>query len=177
MSDEGVAVTRAAAVAFAALPVAVWTTDMELQVTSTAGSVPSVFEGRKAGTAGGADYREAVLRAHEDVLSSRSPTTVTVTVDDRIHRVYLAPLTVGRHILGVAGLAVDLSAFEGYVPLTARQLEVLRLLCEGLPTAQIARRLDVTVATVRNHVSAILARLGAHSRIEAVAHAHGCGIL
>ncbi|MDX1695333.1 MAG: response regulator transcription factor [Ketobacteraceae bacterium] len=52
--------------------------------------------------------------------------------------------------------------------LTARQLEVLRLLCEGKSNKIIARELDMAENTARVHVSAILARLGASSRAEAI---------
>ena len=54
-------------------------------------------------------------------------------------------------------------------PLSARQLEVLQLLAEGRSTAAIARQLWLSPSTVRNHVTAILRGLNAHSRLEAVA--------
>jgi DNA-binding CsgD family transcriptional regulator len=52
--------------------------------------------------------------------------------------------------------------------LTPRQHEVLLLLAEGCSTTQIAERLRISVDTARNHVNQLLARLGAHSRLEAV---------
>jgi ATP/maltotriose-dependent transcriptional regulator MalT len=52
--------------------------------------------------------------------------------------------------------------------LTARQLDVLALLTEGLTNAEIADRLVVSTRTVDHHVSAILTRLGAHTRRDAV---------
>jgi DNA-binding NarL/FixJ family response regulator len=55
--------------------------------------------------------------------------------------------------------------------LTARELEVLALLSEGLRNAQIAERLVVSDRTVDHHVSAILRKLGARTRGEAVAEA------
>jgi DNA-binding NarL/FixJ family response regulator len=61
--------------------------------------------------------------------------------------------------------------------LTPRQLEILRYLSEGLSTSQIAERLWLSTATVRNHVSGILAALECHSRLEAVAHARRLGLL
>jgi DNA-binding NarL/FixJ family response regulator len=54
-------------------------------------------------------------------------------------------------------------------PLTARELEVLRLLALGLPNKQIAARLKISDHTVKFHVAAILGKLGAGSRTEAVA--------
>jgi DNA-binding NarL/FixJ family response regulator len=61
--------------------------------------------------------------------------------------------------------------------LTPRQLEVLTYLSDGLSTKQIAERLWLSGATVRNHVSAILAALEVHSRLEAVAQARKLGLL
>lgn len=53
--------------------------------------------------------------------------------------------------------------------LTRRELEVLTLLADGLSNADIANRLAISANTVRNHVQSILAKLGARSRLEAVA--------
>ena len=62
-------------------------------------------------------------------------------------------------------------------PLTPRQTEILQLLAEGTTTDEIAARLFLSKATVRNHVSAICRELGARSRIAAVATARSRGIL
>jgi DNA-binding NarL/FixJ family response regulator len=56
--------------------------------------------------------------------------------------------------------------------LTTRQLEVLELLAEGLSNAEIASRLFTSPKTVEHHVSAVLAKLGAHSRAQAIGTAH-----
>ena len=52
--------------------------------------------------------------------------------------------------------------------LTARQLEVLALLREGLTNAEIAKRLVLSVKTVNHHVSAVLDKLGVDNRHDAV---------
>lgn len=52
--------------------------------------------------------------------------------------------------------------------LTPRELEILRLLADGLGTRAIAERLNISISTVRNHIQNILDRLGVHSRLEAL---------
>ncbi|MGH8949760.1 MAG: response regulator transcription factor, partial [Acidimicrobiia bacterium] len=61
--------------------------------------------------------------------------------------------------------------------LTARQLEVLRHLSDGMTNAEIADRLFVSSRTVDHHVSAILGKLGANSRSEAASMARDAGLL
>ncbi len=56
--------------------------------------------------------------------------------------------------------------------LTRREVEILRLIAGGVRTRDAAAKLHVSTATVRNHVQNILAKLGVHSRLEAVAYAH-----
>ena len=61
--------------------------------------------------------------------------------------------------------------------LTPRELEVLRLLAQGLPNKAIAQRLEISEHTVKFHVNAILGKLGAQSRTEAVVHATRLGLI
>ena len=61
--------------------------------------------------------------------------------------------------------------------LTSRQLDVLRLLAEGLTDRQIAERLAISTATARTHVERIRHALRVTSRSEAVARARDLGIL
>ena len=69
------------------------------------------------------------------------------------------------------------STQENPASLTARELEVLRLLAEGLRNAEIAERLVVSRRTVDHHVSAILRKLDARTRGEATAAAARLGIV
>jgi DNA-binding CsgD family transcriptional regulator len=67
---------------------------------------------------------------------------------------------------------------EGSAPrLTSRQLEVLALLCEGLPNKLICRRLSIAAGTVKAHISSILRELGVASRLQAVVEARRQGLL
>lgn len=61
--------------------------------------------------------------------------------------------------------------------LTPRELEVLRLLAEGLPNKTIAQRLDISEHTVKFHVNALLGKLGVGSRTEAVVRATRLGLI
>lgn len=60
--------------------------------------------------------------------------------------------------------------------LSPREREVLRLLAEGADNAAIARALVISPQTARTHIQNILSKLGAHSRLEAVAFTRGSGI-
>jgi LuxR family maltose regulon positive regulatory protein len=62
-------------------------------------------------------------------------------------------------------------------PLTERELEVLRLLVEGLSNAAMARELIITVGTVKRHVNSIYGKLGVQSRSQAIARAHTMHLL
>lgn len=61
--------------------------------------------------------------------------------------------------------------------LTRRELQVLQLLAEGFSNKAIAHRLDISQHTVKFHVNAILGKLGARSRTEAVVRATRLGLI
>jgi two-component system nitrate/nitrite response regulator NarL len=62
-------------------------------------------------------------------------------------------------------------------PLTARELQVLRLLAEGLTNQQVARRLAISEHTAKFHVAALLGKLDAQSRTEAVTRGYQLGLV
>ena len=61
--------------------------------------------------------------------------------------------------------------------LTPREQQILLLLTEGLTATAISGRLYISRATVRNHIQHILAKLGLHSKLEAVAYAYRRGLI
>ena len=62
------------------------------------------------------------------------------------------------------------------VHLTQRERQVLRLMRDGLDAKTIASDLHVSVHTARSHIKKLLAKLGAHSQLEAVAIANRLGV-
>ncbi len=79
------------------------------------------------------------------------------------------PQGAGRSAAGVVPGLVE--------QLTARELEVLVLLAEGMPNPRIAEQLVVTLDTVKKHVSHLLGKLGAANRTEAVTRARQLGLI
>ena len=61
--------------------------------------------------------------------------------------------------------------------LSARQIEVLRLLAEGMGNAEIARELFISPKTVKNHIASILAKLQMDNRIQAAVYAVKSGLV
>ena len=83
----------------------------------------------------------------------------------------LESLVRAQSILGNASDDHAVSMLPG--DLTARQREVLALIKAGASTAEIAKRLGISPATVRNHIQNIFAKLEVHTRLEAVAYVNG----
>ena len=61
--------------------------------------------------------------------------------------------------------------------LTPRELEVVRMIAAAASSEEIARRLSISVNTVRSHIQSIFTKLQVHSRLEAVAFAARHGLL
>ena len=80
---------------------------------------------------------------------------------------------------GVKGVARGARASTRGHPygLTAREVQVLELLCAGLRNADIAERLSRSVRTVDHHVESVLAKLGVATRIEAMQLAQRAGLV
>ena len=62
-------------------------------------------------------------------------------------------------------------------PLTAREMEIMRLICKGYSNPEIASELVVTINTIKKHTSNIYSKLGVRSRTQAIAHAQQLDLL
>ena len=93
------------------------------------------------------------------------------TVDEARRTIWIDDEQV--HEIGSSSHAEPRVAARHAVRLTPRQLEVLDLLCEGLPNKLICRRLNIASGTVKAHISCILRELGVGSRLQAVIVARG----
>ncbi|MFF3093082.1 LuxR C-terminal-related transcriptional regulator [Streptomyces cyaneofuscatus] len=89
---------------------------------------------------------------------------------------YLSPRVAGRVI---AGMRAHRAAHphRSLERLTEREREVLAGLGTGLSNAEIASRLHLVEGTVKAHVSAVLAKLGARNRVEAAISAYEAGLV
>jgi DNA-binding NarL/FixJ family response regulator len=119
-----------------------------------------VVEALRAGASGyllkdlpAADLAQAVRMAHAGVHQF-DPSAISRLVT-----------ALGRRPAAPEPAAADTS-------LTAREVEVLRLIAAGATNREIARRLVVSEGTVKNHVSSILSRLGLRDRTQAAIYAH-----
>lgn len=61
--------------------------------------------------------------------------------------------------------------------LTPRELEIWRLLARGLDNAAISAELDISVSTVKNHITAVFGKLGVRDRAQAVIAAYETGLV
>jgi len=65
----------------------------------------------------------------------------------------------------------------GLSRLTEREIEVLTALASGWSNTEIAERLSIAATTVKTHISSILAKIGVHTRVQAVVFAYETGLV
>lgn len=83
-------------------------------------------------------------------------------------------LQAAREVVALAEVAPDAAPVE---TLTSQERRILRLFAQGRDAATIARRLDISAQTLRNHLHHINRKLRTHSRLAAVTHALRRGLL
>jgi len=128
-----------------------------------------VFEALKAGASG---YLLKDLPASDLIKAVRS-----VMEGDTL----ISPSVASKVVSEFARMARDRRSSQtsspGDVGLTARELEVLRLVATGASNREIAETLFITEGTVKNHLSNILAKLGARDRTQAAVYAWKHGLV
>jgi DNA-binding NarL/FixJ family response regulator len=103
------------------------------------------------------------------LLKDMNPTRLSAAVRGALHGEAVVPRAMLPQLLAeLRDLPEQRDRPPGLHRLTRREWEVLKLLCDGADTAEIADRLLLSPVTVRRHISRTLAKLGVSSRPEAV---------
>jgi len=114
------------------------------------------------------DVADAVTRRRLAALVKADPEIVLVAEAEQ------ADVVVSERVIATAAPATV--PREG-AALTPRELDVLRLVAQGLGNKEIAAELDLSAHTVKYHLASVLAKLGARSRTEAVSRGIRTGLL
>jgi DNA-binding NarL/FixJ family response regulator len=141
-------------------------TDCRVLLLTTFDADEYVFEGLRAGASG---FLLKDLPPEQLCWAVRSIAAGNALID---------PVVTRRLILRFAAAA----RATGEIPapleeLTARELDVLRLLARGRSNAEISDELVVEESTVKSHVGRILTKLGLRDRVQAVVLAYECGFI
>jgi DNA-binding NarL/FixJ family response regulator len=107
------------------------------------------------------------------LLRDANAGTLAAALQAAVAGLAVADPSLASPVLPVSGEPIDRLVEE----LTARELEVLQLLAEGLSNKAIGLELGISEHTVKFHVNAILGKLGAQSRTEAVVRATRLGLI
>jgi DNA-binding NarL/FixJ family response regulator len=138
-----------------------WRPELRVIAFALVETPPNVIEWAEAGVAGFvtevgtvADLREAVVGAAYGEL-------------------FCSPLTAGTLLRRVRTLAPGSLSDASLSP---REVEIARLMEQGLMNKEIASRLGIELPTVKNHVHRILGKLGVHRRADAAARIRRSGL-
>ena len=141
--------------------------EIKVIVLTTFDDDENVFEGLRAG---------AVGYLLKDVASEQVVEAIRAVARGAA---FLQPAITGKVIAEFARLLPSLApqAHALVEPLSERELEILRRLSQGASNKEIADDLVITVGTVKNHVTSILAKLGVRDRTQAALKAKELGII
>jgi DNA-binding NarL/FixJ family response regulator len=140
--------------------------DVKVIVLTTFDDDENVFEGLRAGAVGYLLKDVSSTKLYEAIRAAAKGEyfllpSITAKIVSELKRVSAAPIT----------------PKEIVEPLSGRELEILRLVSNGLSNKQIAEKLVIAEGTVKNHLSNILAKLSAHDRLQAVLMAKKLGMV
>jgi DNA-binding NarL/FixJ family response regulator len=163
---DGVAATRELGVRFPEVKVIILTTFEDDE---------TVFEGLKAGARG---YLLKDISSEEMAQAVRKVAAGEALIQSRITRKVLAEFSrLASANSGQAPSKAGTSSESLPVPLTERELEVLKALARGLSNREIAEQLVITEGTVKNHVSSLIEKMGVRDRTQAVLKGQELGLI
>ena len=134
------------------------------------------------------DYNGSALSANDalDVLRYQSPATPLIVVTEAINGVSAVSclrngaedIVIKKNIHRLpSAITTAMERREPLAKLTARQVEVLRLVAEGHRTREIADKLSLSIKTVESHRGELMKRLGMHDVVSLVRYALRSGLV
>jgi DNA-binding NarL/FixJ family response regulator len=109
------------------------------------------------------------------LLKESEPEAVSAAVTAAVNDLFSITFAVARRTFGaMASQSVRRDSFDG---VSARELEILKLMASGLANKQVARQLGLSEKTVRNHIANIYEKLGIHDRSQALLYAVRKGLI
>jgi len=140
--------------------------DCRVIILTTFDDDDAIFDGLKAG---------AVGYLLKDVSSEKLNEAILATVRGDY---FLLPSVTAKVVAEFSRLAKAALPVQGLpVPLSGREVEILKLVASGLSNREIAGRLVISEGTVKNHLTNILGKLAARDRMQASLRAKELGII
>lgn len=121
--------------------------------------------------------RAAALGAYDYIIKNGSNHSIGEALTRAIEGAPLPPESCLRRIREAMRAEVDASNLPAELPLTSREAQVLRHIALGLSNKEIAKSLDISVETVKEHVQNILRKIGANDRTDAAVRAVKLGLI
>jgi len=140
--------------------------DVKVIVLTTFDDDENVFEGLRAGAVGYLLKDVSSLKLFEAIHAAARG------------EYFLLPSITAKIVSELKRVSQPGAVLQDIIePLSGRELEILRLVAEGLSNKEIAEKLVIAEGTVKNHLSSILAKLSARDRMQAVVFAKKIGLI